>query len=260
MIELPDQSVLSGTAYVVGRAAGPVIASDLELSFWGGVDPWTGEVIDRHHPLSGRLLGNHVLAIPGGRGSCSGSSVILELLLNGKGPAAMLFEREEDILTLGVIVAEEVFETSIPVLTLRPGDFRTVLCADRVEIEGSVVSCFYGDAVATNCSVRPGALGELFGEVELSEDDRATLAGGCGLAAQTAMRILLRMARLQGATKLIDVTQVHVDGCIYTGPGSLAFAERLRDLGGKVVVPTSLNSISVDHRRWRGQGVKPHRR
>jgi cis-L-3-hydroxyproline dehydratase len=107
---------LFGTAYVRGKAAGRVVASNLELSFWGGVDPRTGEVIDQHHPLCGQRLEGRILAIPGGRGSCSGSGVVLELLLNGKAPKAILFEREEDILTLGVVVAEELFGKSIPIL------------------------------------------------------------------------------------------------------------------------------------------------
>ncbi len=65
MVNLVDGWIFSGTAYVRGKASGDVVASDLELSFWGGVDPWTGEVIDRHHPLSGRSLKDHILAIPG---------------------------------------------------------------------------------------------------------------------------------------------------------------------------------------------------
>jgi cis-L-3-hydroxyproline dehydratase len=71
------------------------------------------------------------------------------------------------------------------------------------------------------------------------------------------MKIILRTAHQQGATSLFDITQCHIDGCIYTGPGSLKFAEQMRDWGGKVAVPTTLNAISVDNRRWRGQGLEP---
>ncbi|MFS2151974.1 aconitase X [Rhizobium sp. Rhizsp42] len=78
-----------------------------------------------------------------------------------------------------------------------------------------------------------------------------------GYHPQIAMRIIIRMARLQGARKLMNVSPVHIAGCVYTGPGCLAFAEKLRDRGGKVVVPTTLNSSSVDQRRWQLQGVDP---
>jgi predicted aconitase/predicted aconitase with swiveling domain len=252
-----DQGAFIGTAYVHGQAKGRIIASDLELSFWGGVDPCTGEVIDRHHPLSGQYLENHILAIPGGRGSCSGSGVMLELLLNGKGPKAMLFEREEDILTLGVVIAEEMFGRSIPVLTLTPENLRKAANAQYVNISGNVVAYADSDFSVGEIREQIARNDHLFGEVELSDIDRTFLRGDRGKAAQSAMRIILRMARLQGAKELMNVTQVHVDGCIYTGSGSLAFAEKLRDLDGKVAVPTTLNAISVDHRRWRTHGIDP---
>jgi cis-L-3-hydroxyproline dehydratase len=255
--ELADERVLSGTAYVRGKAAGRVVASNLELSFWGGVDPQTGEVIDRHHPLSGQRLEDRILAIPGGRGSCSGSGVMLELLLNGKAPKAILFEREEDILTLGVVVAEELFGKSIPIVTLAREDFKRVVSAEYIKIDNNVVVCGNDDTSQTMQDLPATDPDSIAGEVELSNADRDMLAGVHGRAAQVAMRIILRMARLQGARKLTDVLQVHIDGCVYTGPGSLTFAERLRDLDGKVVVPTTLNAISVDHRRWRAQGIDP---
>jgi len=252
-----NEAVFSGTAFVHGEAAGEIIASDMELSFWGGVDPATGEVIDRHHPLSGRSLTGRILAIPGGRGSCSGSGVILELLLNGKGPAAMVVERADDILTLGVMIAEEVFGKSIPVVTLDPADFRRVRASRYARVDGPRVAC--GERLE-DLSILDGsrALREpVASRMELTEADRAFLDGMHGKAAQAAMKIVLRMAELQGADRLIDVTQAHIDGCIYTGPGSLRFAQQLRDWGGRVAVPTTLNSISVDHRRWRAQGIDP---
>ena len=252
-----NEAVVSGTAFVHGEAAGEIIASDVELSFWGGVDPATGEVIDRHHPLSGRILTGKILAIPGGRGSCSASGVILELLLNGKGPAAMVIERADDILTLGVVIAEEVFGKSIPVVILDPKDFRRVTAARHARVKGARIAC----------GERPEGLSEsrsardpsdpIASRMTLTEADQAFLSGAHGKAAQVAMKIVLRMAELQGAERLIDVTQAHIDGCIYTGPGSLKFAQQLRDWGGKVAVPTTLNAISVDHRRWRAQGVDP---
>lgn len=251
------EAAFFGTAFVHGAACGEVVASDVELSFWGGVDPETGEVIDRHHPLSGQILTGKILVIPGGRGSCSGSGVMLELLLNGKGPAAMVFAREDDILTLGVVIAEEVFGRSIPVVTLDADDFRKVAAARHVSIDGNRVVC--GES-AENLPAERSTADErdsLSSRMQLTEKDRAFLDGTYGKAAQVAMKIVLRMAALQGTDRLIDVTQAHIDGCIYTGPGSLRFAEQLRDWGGQVAVPTTLNAISVDHRRWRAQGIDP---
>jgi len=252
-----SEVVFSGASFVHGEVLGEIIASDVELSFWGGVDPFSGEVIDRHHPLSGQILSGKVLVIPGGRGSCSGSGVILELLLTGKGPAAIVTEREDDILTLGVVIAEEVFGKSIPVVVLDPRDFRRVATAGYARVVGNCVVCG-NDLVALRAlPLAEGETASKDSDLKLSRADQAYLDGTHGKAAQVAMKVILRIAQLQGANQLIDVTQAHIDGCVYTGHGSLRFAQKLRDWGGEVAVPTTLNSISVDHRRWRAQGIDP---
>ncbi|KAL1589078.1 hypothetical protein WHR41_01912 [Cladosporium halotolerans] len=249
-----------GRSLVYGRASGSLLASDLELSFWGGIDPQTGEIIDRHHPLSGRHVEDIIFAIPCGRGSCSGSGVILELLLNGKGPKGLIFSSLETILTLGVIVARELFGKSIPVVQLVEEDFRAMLEADYVNIDGGRV--VWGDRgqVTDTAPEQPPSQHEEQSsssqQIELTDTDKSLLSGSRGEASAAAMRIILEMSRLQGARKLLSITQVHIDGCVYTGPGSLAFAEKLLALGGRVVVPTTLNSISVDQKRWRSQGVE----
>src|SRR5215210_1371295 len=105
-----------GRSLMEGYAQGELLSAEVGLSFWGGVDPLTGVVIDQHHPLCGESLAQRVLAIPSGRGSCSGSGVLLELILNGHAPAAIVVCEREEILTLGALVAAVVFERSIPVL------------------------------------------------------------------------------------------------------------------------------------------------
>jgi hypothetical protein len=62
----------------------PVLYSTTSLSFWGGIDPHTGIIIDTSHPLVGQCVTNTALCIPSGRGSCTGSQVLLELILKPK--------------------------------------------------------------------------------------------------------------------------------------------------------------------------------
>jgi predicted aconitase len=81
------------------------------------------------------------------------------------------------------------------------------------------------------------------------------LNGRNGPAAQQAMRIITAMAAQQDATTLVDVSQGHIDGCIYASPANLTFAEKMVELGAEVLVPTTMNAISVDHRNWRTQGI-----
>lgn len=92
-------------------------------------------------------------------------------------------------------------------------------------------------------------------ELLLSEKDQQMLDGRMGLGTQAAMRIVVRIARIQNATELIDVSHVHVGGSIYTGPGSLNVIERLVEQGAKVRVPTTINAISIDRRRWKDQNI-----
>ena len=65
---------------------GDILLSPTGLSFWGGVDPVTGRIIDAHHPLRGQNVAGRLLMMPSSRGSCSGSGVLLELALNPAGP------------------------------------------------------------------------------------------------------------------------------------------------------------------------------
>ncbi|WP_447789624.1 cis-3-hydroxy-L-proline dehydratase [Pseudomonas farris] len=255
---MPGSISLTGRSLVAGAAQGALLFADVGLSFWGGVDPYSGEIIDRHHPLSGEYLAGRVLAIPSGRGSCTGSSVLMELISNGHAPAALVLAEPDEILTLGVLVAQTIFERSLPVLCIGREAFAALRGKVFARVEDSTLSLFEhlpGDAWQALDSPLPST--EIATAIELTEHDRALLDGQHGKAAQVAMQIVLRMAELQGANSLLDVTQAHIDGCIYTGPASLRFAEQLVQWGATVRVPTTLNSISVDQRRWRELGIDP---
>ena len=240
---------------IAGDAEGPVLFSDLGLSFWGGVDPLTGRVMDSHHPLCGKSVVGSIMTIPNGRGSCSGSCAMLELVLNSCAPAAFIFEQREDILPLGIIIAEEIFgKKALPVLRVPSKIFGRLQQAERVRIE-------QGKLIAIDQSKNETILSETFVSpalsLQLSERDQSLLTGGEGAGRQLAMRIVVRMAGLLEAEALIDVHKAHMDGVIYVGPGGLAFAEKMVELGARMFVPTTLNSISVDRQRWRYLGVDP---
>ncbi|VVP94319.1 hypothetical protein PS938_01876 [Pseudomonas fluorescens] len=255
---MPGPISLTGRSLVAGAAQGALLFADVGLSFWGGVDPCTGEVIDRHHPLSGQHLAGRVLAIPSGRGSCTGSSVLMELISNGHAPAALVLAEADEILTLGVLVAQTIFARSLPVLCIGGEAFAALRGQAFARVENTTLSLFDhlpGDAWQALDSPLPNTDSTV--SIRLTEHDRALLDGRHGKAAQMAMQIVLRMAELQGADHLVDVTQAHIDGCIYTGPASLRFAGQLVQWGAKVRVPTTLNSISVDQRRWRELGIDP---
>lgn len=231
-----------------GQAEGSILACDEPISFWGGVDPATGLVIDVHHPLAGQNLAGRILVMPGTRGSCTGSGVLLDMVLNGRAPAALVFAEPEDVVTLGAMIGAAMFGRPLPVLRLTRDAFAALARADTARITDAAIM-----ADGLTIPVVPPATAAL----DLTPDDRAMLDGARGEAVAQAMRILCAMAASQGAARLIDVTQGHIDGCIYASPANLTFAETMADLGARVCIPTTMNAISVDHANWRAQGVPP---
>lgn len=249
---MSDQTI-DCDALIAGDASGELLVSEVGLSFWGGVDPLSGCVIDQHHPLSGHSLLQKILVIPSGRGSCSGSGVMLELLHNDVAPAALVFTEAEDILTLGVLAGQVLFDRFIPVYRIGRAAAAQLQSGMTATIHNNKLG---GPGVRTvRIPTDAPDTATPRSPLTLSASDRHLLNGGEGKAAQLALQIVVKMAELHGASSLIDVTQAHIDACVYNGPSSLMFAERLASLGGKVRVPTTLNALSVDKRRWCKQGI-----
>lgn len=82
--------------------------------------------------------------------------------------------------------------------------------------------------------------------LSLTEHEQAMLEGEQGPAVALSMRIITELGRIRGATELVDIDSVHIDGCIFYGQAGLDFAQKLVALGGQVRVPTTVNVGSVD--------------
>ena len=228
----------------------PVLACDEGLSFWGGVDPDTGAIIDAHHPQRDAVVSGRIVMMPTSRGSCSGSGVLLALALGGKAPVALVFREPEETLSLGALVANRLFDRPVPVLFLPPPDYAALSRAAQARLDAA------GLAFELDGQARTVAVEGLGAEaVQLSEADRARLAGGQGRAVQVAMEVIAQMAAAQGASELLDVSRGHIDGCILAHDANLIFAETMADMGAQVGIPTTINAISVDREAWQDQGV-----
>ena len=105
---------------VPGVGTGEALLLDEPLSFWGGLDPATGRLIDAHHPQLGAMLTGRVLAMPSGRGSSSSSYVFAEAIRAGTAPAGVILAEPDPILALGAIVAAELYGVAVPVV-VAPG-------------------------------------------------------------------------------------------------------------------------------------------
>lgn len=120
---------------VEGTAVGQALVLAEPLSLWGGLNPETGEIIDRRHPQAGQVVTNRVLVLPSGRGSSSASSILLEAVKQGTAPAAIITSEADGILALGAAVAREMYNQAPPILVLAPHDYAQIQTGQQVEIQ-----------------------------------------------------------------------------------------------------------------------------
>ena len=134
--------VIAGRAIVAAEAEGEALVTDAALSFWGGYDFHTGEIIDRHHPLAGVRASGRVLVVPFSKGSSTTTAVLLEAVRAGTAPAAILTTGVDAFFALASIVAGVMYGKSFPVVALEPSDFASLQSGERLVIEASgVIRC-----------------------------------------------------------------------------------------------------------------------
>lgn len=111
-----------------------VLALTHPISFWGGVDPETGRIIDARHPQRGETVSGRILVLPGTIGSSSAAAVMLELVHARLAPAAILMHEADAILLLGCVVAREMGWVAPPAYRL-PRDRQAGLAGRRLRVE-----------------------------------------------------------------------------------------------------------------------------
>jgi cis-L-3-hydroxyproline dehydratase len=129
--------MIRGRAIVAGTAEGEALVTTEPLSFWGGFDFKTGEIIDRHHPLAGVRASGRILAVPFSKGSSTTTAVLLEAVRAGTAPAAILTTGVDAFFALASIVAGEMYGKSFPVIALDAADFARLNTGDHVVVDAS---------------------------------------------------------------------------------------------------------------------------
>ena len=127
--------VIAGRAIVAGEAEGEALVTNDALSFWGGYDFHTGEIIDKHHPLAGVRAAGRILAVPFSKGSSTTTAVLLEAVRAGTAPAAILTTGADAFFALASIVADVMYGKSFPVIALEAGDFASLRSGEQLQIE-----------------------------------------------------------------------------------------------------------------------------
>ncbi len=125
---------LQGEVIIPGKAQGKALVSNEPLSFWGGYDWKTGEIIDRRHVLSGAMAKDKILAVPFTRGSSTTTAVLLEAIRAKTAPAAILTTDTDFFFALASVVADELYASPLPLVALAEEDFSRLRTDDSVQI------------------------------------------------------------------------------------------------------------------------------
>ncbi|NIJ35898.1 putative aconitase with swiveling domain [Sphingopyxis panaciterrae] len=142
--------LIRGRALIEGMASGAVLRLTEPLSLWGGVDLSTSRIVDASHPQQGATLAGRLLAMPGSRGSSSSSSALVELARSKRAPAGIVTTRGDPILTIGALVAEDLYGAAIPILIVADEDLAILPDGASAHLwceAGQAVLNFPGDAL-----------------------------------------------------------------------------------------------------------------
>jgi uncharacterized protein len=121
-----------GRSIFLGTAQGEALVTVQPISFFGGVDPETGIIVERGHSLEGQCITGKVLVFPTGKGSTVGSYTLYRLKMNGHAPLAILNAECETIIAVGCIISEIPCVDHLPIHKIPTGSL--------VQIDSDLVS------------------------------------------------------------------------------------------------------------------------
>jgi predicted aconitase with swiveling domain len=124
--------IIRGRGISGGCGTGQALVSPAAISFLSGVNPETGTVVEKGHPLEGQSIAGRVLVFPYGKGSTVGSYVIYALSRNGKAPAAMVNEEAEPIIAVGAIIGR------VPLVDRLEGGLSRLRDGDLLRVNGDM--------------------------------------------------------------------------------------------------------------------------
>ena len=113
---------LKGRIILKGKVEAEVLKTTMPISFYGGVDPNTGIVIEKGHELQGISVKGKILVFPQGKGSTVGSYTLYRMKKNNTAPAAMINKECETIVAVGAIISEIPCVDKIDIIKIKTGD------------------------------------------------------------------------------------------------------------------------------------------
>jgi predicted aconitase with swiveling domain len=113
---------MKGRIISKGTAQEEALVTSMPISFYGGVDPNTGEVIEKGHELQGKSVKGKILVFPTGKGSTVGSYTLYRLKKNGVAPAGIINAECETVVAVGAIISEIPCVDKIDISKIETGE------------------------------------------------------------------------------------------------------------------------------------------
>lgn len=114
---------LKGRVIFKGVAEGEALTTTQPISFYGGVDPNTSEIIEKGHELQGKKVKEKILVFPNGKGSTVGSYTLYRMKKSGTAPAGIINKECETVVAVGAIISEIPCVDKVDISKIKMGDF-----------------------------------------------------------------------------------------------------------------------------------------
>lgn len=125
---------LHGRKIFRGIVEGEALVTLMGISFYGGIDPETGIVVEKDHELEGQTISGKILVFPSGKGSTVGSYTLYRLKDNGAAPKAIVNAECETITAVGCIISEIPCVDKIAIEKIKPG-MKVIVNGDEGTVE-----------------------------------------------------------------------------------------------------------------------------
>jgi len=120
---------VQGRKIFKGKVVGEALVTGEDISFYGGCDPETGEIVEKGHHLEGKSVSGKILVFPTGKGSTVGSYVLYALKKAEKAPLAIVNRTTDPVVAVGCIISEIPAVDQIDISRLETGQ--------RVEVDAN---------------------------------------------------------------------------------------------------------------------------
>ena len=129
-------AIVKCRSLVTGYGSGEILITQQHISFWGGVDPMSGMIIDPRHELFDQSITGKVLAFPYGKGSAAAPLVLLELVKQRTAPAAIINIETDPLLVAGPIISKHFYGIAIPVVAMAQKAFDQLQMGQVAAVDG----------------------------------------------------------------------------------------------------------------------------